>query len=92
MIRHSSSSEIFIQEEDQDKKRSRAERFQTDSPAPVVDEETKQKRIDRFGVVTPSVVSARLRGDRVPRQPISALDHEERKSQWKICTSDSSAD
>lgn len=45
-----------IQEDQQDKKRQRGERFHTNTPTPIVDEATKQKRIDRFGVVTPSAV------------------------------------
>ena len=83
---------MFIQEDNQDKKRSRAERFQTDSPVSAVDEESKQKRIDRFGIVTPSVVSARRRAVDVPGPPFCVLDHEERKIEWKICTSHSSYD
>ena len=45
-----------IQGEQEEKKRKRVERFHTDSSTPAVDDETKQKRIDRFGIVTPSSV------------------------------------
>ncbi|CAF2417753.1 unnamed protein product [Rotaria sp. Silwood2] len=41
-------------ENEQEKKRQRAQRFHVNNPTLTIDEETKQKRIDRFGVVTPS--------------------------------------
>lgn len=47
----------FLQEDQQEKKRQRGERFHGNIPTSTVDEATKQKRIDRFGIVTPSTVS-----------------------------------
>lgn len=45
-----------IKEDEQQKKRTRADRFHVVNATPSIDEETKKKRIDRFGVVTPSTV------------------------------------